>query len=347
MASLGDWGPDTNGSEHNDPNLNHDQFHPLDVKNVSPEEHERHVSNIVDSVRAASPSERRAGARFYPRAHRDATRVGLGLNPGKQPYGGTGAERPGRDRMPKDVAARHVADPKSFDTSTRRGAGAIAALSPSSPAGMDWEHNPTAAHEVWGLTTEHVAKFRAADEASGVASKATGALGKAKRQKSGVREAQAASDTAKSGYAAASAEARPALDSSVGLRHAGNKAILRAHSILSGEQTPEEALPMKAKTGHFYENIAGADDKATVDGRSHDIALGEHHPWDTSRGLGAAGRYKYFNDAHVEARDQLGMRSTSAVQATSWIQDKNAMLAKSTPALRNLGRANLDSRPGR
>jgi hypothetical protein len=96
---------------------------------------------------------------------------------------------------------------------------------------------------------------------------------------------------------------------------------------------------MAAKTGHFYRNITGDSDSATIDGRSHDIALGEHHTWDTERGLSAKGRYQYFVDTHAEARDKLGMRSASAVQATSWIQDKNAMLDKSTPALRSLGRS--------
>ena len=82
MAAFDDWGPDTTGGDHNNPALSHEQFKPVQVKNVTPEEHAGHVKNIVDSVKAATPAERRGGARFYERAHRDATRVGLGLNLG-------------------------------------------------------------------------------------------------------------------------------------------------------------------------------------------------------------------------------------------------------------------------
>jgi len=347
MAGFDDWGADTNGSEHNNPNLNHDQFKPVNPKTVTPAEHATHVQNIVSSVQAASPSERRAGSRFYSRAHRDAYNVGQNRNPGMQPYGGKGAERTGHARMTGTQALAHANDPRASDAATTRGAGAIAALSPSSPAGMDWEHNPTAAYEAQSLTSAQVGHFRTADDALGKVSKAVGASRTAKNSGTASDVRDATRHAAKMGeeYKVASDTARAPLEGT-SLKHAGNKAILKAHSILSGEVSPEKALPMKAKTGHFYTNINEPDNEtaATVDGRSHDIAVGKHLPWDTQRGLQAQGRYKYFNDTHVEAAHALGMRSPSSVQATSWIQDKNSMMAKASAGLRNLGRAAHGSR---
>jgi hypothetical protein len=318
-----------------------EQFKALQVKDVTPEQHAGHVQNIVDSVNAATPSERRAGARFYPRAHRDAYHVGQRMNPGHQTYGGKGAERPGHARMTGTQALAHASDPRASDAATARGAGAIAALSPSSPAGMDWENNPTAAYEAWGLTTEQVGHFRAAETSLGKVSKAVGDARAAKNHgdPGAIRDATAHSARMGADYKALSDTARQAMPAGSSLNHAGNRAILKAHEILAGEKTPEQVLPMDAKTGHFYRAIKGDSDAAVVDGRSHDLTTGQHLQWDTPRGLSAKGRYKYFADTHTEARNVLGMRSTSAVQATSWIQDKNAMLAKATPALRALGRA--------
>ena len=149
--------------------------------------------NIANSYRESTPSEKRAGARSYPRAGRDAVRVGLGMNPGKQPYGDA-SRRPGHTPLRKATPEQRAAfnDPVQREAARTRGAGAIAALSPGSPAGMDWENNPTAAHEVGSLTTAHVAKLQGAVDAAGGRSKARDALRAAKNRGVGVPEAQAA-----------------------------------------------------------------------------------------------------------------------------------------------------------
>jgi hypothetical protein len=107
------------------------------------------------------------------------------------------------------------------------------------------------------------------------------------------------------------------------LRFASNRDIGSAHTLVTGENKPESVLPMELKTGHFYENIAtgGKSGGSTVDARSHDIALGERHSWDTNRGLQTKGRYAYLDNVHAEAGKRLGM-TPAATQATSWVADK-------------------------
>lgn len=321
-------------------------FKPVDVNRLDSFTRGRHVQNIVESAGAANYHERQAGSRFYGLAHSDALKVGLGLDPGVMPYGkaaGPAGQRRegGVRRLPPEVRDHLKANPGARDEAVRRGAGAIAALSPSSPAGMDWEHNARAAYEVQQLPDEAIGKFRAADEKLGDVSKAVGALRSAKKTGQGLPEATKALGDARDAYTPAADAARAHLAGTPALRRAGGKAIIKAHEILSGQTTPEEALPMDNKTGHFYENIRhpGNPGPATVDGRSHDIALGQHLPWDTNRGLSAKGRYSYFVDAHQQARDVLHMRTANQVQATSWIHDKNAMLAKASPGEQRLGRS--------
>ena len=229
--------------------------------------------NTANGYRESTPLEKRAGARSYPRAGRDAVRVGLGMNPGKQPYGDA-SRRPGHTPLRKATPEQRAAfnDPVQREAARTRGAGAIAALSPSSPAGMDWENNPTAAHEVWSLTMAHVAKLQGAVDAAGGRSKARDALRAAENRGVGVPEAQAAVDKAEAASKDASAKARASVLGTTGnrtftsLHHAGNQAIIRAYQILSGEKTPEQVLPMEVKTGHFYKAIAGDTDSPVVDG---------------------------------------------------------------------------------
>jgi hypothetical protein len=220
--------------------------------------------NTANSYRESTPSEKRAGARPNPRAGRDAVRVGLGMNSGKQPYGDA-SRRPGHTPLRNATPAQRASfdDPVQREAARTRGAGAIAALSPSSPAGMDWENNPTAAHEVGSLTTAHVAKLQGTVDAADGRSKARDALRAAKDRGVGVPEAQAVVDKAEAASRDASAKARASVLGTTGnrtftsLHHAGDQAIIRAHQVLSGEKTPEQVLPIEAKTGHFYEAIAG------------------------------------------------------------------------------------------
>ena len=227
--------------------------------------------NSANSYRESTPSEKRAGARSYARAGRDAVRVGLGINPGKQPYEDV-SRRPGHMPLRKATPEQRAAfsDPAQREAARMRGAGAIAALSPSSPAGMDRENSPTGAHEVWSLTVAHVAKLQGAVDAADRGSKARGALRAAKNRGVGVPEAQAAVDKAEAASRDASAKARASVLGTTGnrtfssLHHAGNRAIIGAHQILSAEKTPEQVLSIEVKTGHFYRAIAGDTDSPVV-----------------------------------------------------------------------------------
>ena len=196
------------------------------------------------------------------------------MNPGKQPYGDA-SRRPGHTPLRKATPAQRAAfnNPVQREAARTRGAGAIAALSPSSPAGMDWENNPTAAHEAGSLSMAHVAKLQSAADAADGRSKARDALRAAKKRGVGVPESQAAVDKAEGASKGSSAKARASVLGATSnrtftsLHHAGNQAIIRAHQILSGEKTPEQVLPIEAKTGHFYEAIAGETDSSVGDGR--------------------------------------------------------------------------------
>ena len=226
--------------------------------------------NIANGCRESTPSGKRAGARSYPRANRDAVRVGLGMNPGKQPCGDP-FRRPGRTPLREATPEQWAAfnDPVQREAARTRGAGAIAALSPGSPAGMDRENNPTAAYEVWSLTTAHVVKLQGAVDAAAAGSRARGALRAAENTGVGVPEAQAAVDKAEAASKCASAKARASVLGTRGnwtftsLHHAGNQAIIRAYQILCGEKTPEQVLPMEGKAGHFYKAIVGDTDSPT------------------------------------------------------------------------------------
>lgn len=153
--------------------------------------------NIANGYRESTPLEKRAAARSYARTGRDAVRVGLGMNPGKQPYEDV-SRRPGHMPLRKATLEQRAAfnNPVQREAARMRGAGAIAALSAGSPAGMDWENNPTAAHEIWSLTTAHVAKLQGAVDAACKRSKARDVLRAAKNSGVGVPEAQAAVDKA-------------------------------------------------------------------------------------------------------------------------------------------------------
>ena len=104
------------------------------------------------------------------------------------------------------------------------------------------------------------------------------------------------------------------------LRFASSSTVARAHEILTGKK----AVPHDVKTGNFYRNINNPrdPDSVTIDGRSHDIAIGQRQSWRTTRGLGSKGRYDVLADAHQRARDITGMQQAHQVQAVSWLADK-------------------------
>ena len=195
------------------------------------------------------------------------------MNPGKQPYEDV-SRRPGHMPLRKATPEQRAAfnDPIQREAARMRGAGAIAALSAGSPAGMDRENSLTAAHEVWSLTVAHVAKFQGAVDAAGRGSKARGALRAAKNRGVGVPEAQAVVDKAEAASRDSSAKAWAFVLGTTGnrtftsLHRAGNRAIIRACQILSGKKTPDQVLPMEGKMGHFYKAIVGDADSSVVNG---------------------------------------------------------------------------------
>lgn len=272
MAIEKNWLPGTHGAyaqEDHAPKV--DNFKPIKPKDVTPAEREQHVQNVVGSVQSATPSERRAGAQWYSRAHRTAATLAAGANP----------LAPGRTR--RQAKQQFSQLPESEQRSrTEKSAGVLARLSPSG-GGMSWEKSVPAAHELGKMTDKQIGQVNRGNRSS---------------------------------------------LSGKNLRFASNRDVVSAHAIHHGEAAPEDVLPMKLKTGHFYKNIAepGKQHGATVDARSHDIALGERHSWDTNRGLRSAGRYKHFEDVHAEAGKRLGMQP-EAVQATSWLADKRKALS--------------------
>jgi hypothetical protein len=268
MAIESEWGSGTYGAESNAaPAKNAKPFKKLDPKSVTPEQHAQHVANIEASVNSATPEERRGGKGWYKSAHRQAARVGAGIDPSAS-----------RNEQRKHWNEYYNStSPGQRGENTTRAAAAIARLSPSS-GGMNWERNVPAAYEVSQMSDEDADKVR-----------------------SGKRSPVAGKN----------------------LRFASSQDIVKAHQLAHGDKKPEEVLPMHLKTGSFFQNINKPmqSGPVTVDARSHDITTGTRNKWGTDLGLGAKGRYDYFQGAHQEAARNLGMRPHQ-VQAISWVADK-------------------------
>jgi hypothetical protein len=94
-------------------------------------------------------------------------------------------------------------------------------------------------------------------------------------------------------------------------------ALAKVRAILGGAD-PEDILPMAAKTGHFFRNIADPSDPdpVTVDRHAHDVAVGERYG-NSDRGLSNKTRYATLALAY-----RLGARRAlvipSVFQATLW-----------------------------
>jgi hypothetical protein len=132
------------------------------------------------------------------------------------------------------------------------------------------------------------------------------------------------------------------------VRKAGSYAVNEAHNIFQGHRTPEESMvegtspkgkktDTRKKIGSFYQNIRDpkGSQAATVDSRSHDIAVGEKGlGWTTRRGLSSVGRYRNLENAHVEATHILRDMTDNPrlmphqVQATSWLNDYDQVNAR-------------------
>jgi len=357
MSDLG-WGEDTVGAESQTPEaLSSAQFKPLKIPTakqggVPAEVTAQHVANATVSWDAASSSQKRQGHRFYPGYHRSAVRVGMGEDPGMlvpHPSGngvlvrdGSAASRVRSDlRQPVSAVDRvQSADPAE----TRKAAAKIAILSPSG-GGMTWERNAQAAYDIGGLSSEVVAGLREADAAQRMQQHSAGLLkslkGTDKRPGGGSRAEIKAATTINNAHKAdvtrLSAAARAPL-AGQNLSRQSIGTIVRAHAVHTGARTPEQALPMKLKTGAFFET--GNDPKgslrAVIDGRSHDINHGEHLLWDTKRGLTAVGRYQHHEGVVQQAASARGV-SPSTLQAGSWIADKEHQMRNQSDAARAYG----------
>ena len=103
------------------------------------------------------------------------------------------------------------------------------------------------------------------------------------------------------------------------LNRAPTDRILRAVTIHEGED-PKNVLPMKIKTGNFYQNIHDPSDThaVTVDVHAHDVAVGRKLQQDTNRGLSAVGRYNRLADVYRGAASRLGVERPHEIQATTW-----------------------------
>jgi hypothetical protein len=127
-------------------------FQKLDPKSVTPEEHQQHVQNVVNSYTSATPAEKRGGANWYKSAHRQAAHIGAGVDPGK----------PRSERRKEFGQYLTSTGPAERAENTARAAATIARLSPSG-GGMNWERNVPAAYEAGQMSHEDAAKVRSGD----------------------------------------------------------------------------------------------------------------------------------------------------------------------------------------
>ena len=262
-------------------------------KNMSQHEHANRVNRIVSSYLAASPEQQHQGKTWYRKAHRAAVTVANGEAPGVGNY--TKAMKRGVYRQP-GVTQEHV----------ERAAGAIARLSPSMPAGMDWEHNAQAAHEVGKLSDK---------QADAINQDRPGA-----RRISGNTALHHAG-----GHAIG--HARAILQGEVTPEEDLNEKV----SHKTGKTTD-----VRKKAGSFYRNIANPmhSPEVTVDARSAGVASGKRVGFeDVSREVGKleGSRYKGYEGDYQEATGIINQHLAQAgkppvlphhVQAGSWLADK-------------------------
>lgn len=162
-----------------------------------------------------------------------------------------------------------------------RGAGVIAALSP----GQQWDLNKAQFHQFYATPESHFQQLAQASTQGEKARKAT----------------------------------HSELFGGTPLARQSAANILRAYDIRAGAN-PEDVLPMRKKTGNFYQNIRDPDDPhpVTIDTHAHDIAVGQKYPWKMDRGLSAVGRYGHFADAYRQAAAHLDVPTPNIVQAVTW-----------------------------
>jgi hypothetical protein len=119
-----------------------------------------------------------------------------------------------------------------------------------------------------------------------------------------------------------------AYEAGTATRHTGDSCG-KANKILAGAD-PEDVLPMRRKTGHFYRCILDPADPVAVciDRHAHDIAVGVAYG-DWPRGLSAGGRYALLAHCYWEAAQRLG-EIPSVVQAVTWVAWRNSLAGVGT-----------------
>ena len=328
-----DWGEDTLGAEAQTPEaLNAQQFKPMAIsqkknESVPDEVTQQHVHNLTSTWDALTPEQQHAGKRFYPKAHRAATAIAQGIEPGIIPPG-----KAETHAMKRGV----YRPPGTSKEDVDRAAGTIAALSPSSPSGMSWEKNPQAAYEViHRVTPEQMEGVRQANVGINQAQIARGALKRAKSHHEDTTGPEATLSAATTRSKEISGQARAPFAGSP-VKNAGTIAIEKGYDIAHGNVQPGDVL--SNKTGAFHQTIADPvhSQGAVVDGRSHDIAHGARLLWDTERGLGAQGRYKHFEQVHQLAAAARGV-SPSALQAGTWLGDRQDQMSGQSEGQRAIG----------
>lgn len=269
-------------------------------KNLDQQEHANRVNRIVSTYMSSTPAQQHSGNVWYRQAHRAAVTVAKG-------------EDPGIGNNTKAMKRGVYRPPGLSDDSVDRAAGAIARLSPSMPAGMNWEHNAQAAHEVSKLSDSQVSDI-AADSS--------------KRYVPGTHSLKHAGNTA--------------------IVHASAilKGTVTPEQDLNTKPGAHGPVPDRQKIGSFYHNIKDPmkSNEVTVDARSAGITVGKRVGFaDVAEQVGKLGgqRYGDFEKAHQDATEvinqHLAQQGKTAklvpnqVQATSWLADKTDLEKKINP----------------
>jgi hypothetical protein len=257
-------------------------------KNLSQQEHANRVNRIVSTYMSSTPEQQHAGNTWYRQAHRAAVTVAKGEDPG------IGANT-------KAMKRGVYRPPGLTDDAVDRASGAIARLSPSLPAGMDWTHNAQAAHEVSKLSESQVSDIN---------------KDSSKRYVPGTQSLKHAGGAA--------------------IVHA--HAILTGKVTPEQDLNTKQGKPDRQKIGTFYHNIksAGRSNEVTVDARSAGITVGKRIGFqDVQPQVGklSGQRYRDFESAHQDATEiinqHLAQQGKTAkltppqVQATTWLADKS------------------------
>lgn len=325
MPVESSWGDDTNGAEAQKPAEPGASYAFQGYgKNLSNAQFEHHVQNVMASTKAAGPTETQRGMHFYPMAHELSLSVGRHVDPSGALEHGT----PGhvsRDYFTGNTAAlkEEINDPsnKLQETRLKRGASSVAALSPAMP----WEQRDAKTDKVTSYPNA-----QAAHELHGVGE------GEMVEIQRGNRAPLSGNPTRVNLNRQSGANISKAYDLQHGYREPDTAFSTRSKAARL--KNPDIGSEPTVKTGAFYQNIVDptGSNRATIDGRSHDITVGEELAWKTNRGLGAQGRYDYLEAVHQEAAKRMGMKPHQ-VQAISWLADKKAMGAATTDKQKSIG----------